>query len=57
MKKARDARVFFGRVEVQEGGGLMEEKGEIKDTRLELVLVDYLDETGALMMKPDQVSG
>ena len=35
----------------------MEEKGEIKDTRLELVLVDYLDETGALMMKPDQVSG
>ena len=37
-------------------GGL-EQKGEMKSLRLELVLVDYLNEKGALMMKLDQVSG
>ena len=29
----------------------------MKDLRLYLVLVDYLDETGVLVMKLDQVSG
>ena len=35
----------------------MEQKGNMKALRLYLVLVDYLDETGAQMMKLDQVSG
>ena len=35
----------------------MEQKGEMKAMSLDLELADYLDKTGALMMKLDQVSG
>ena len=35
----------------------MEQKGEMKVMRLEMVLVHSLYEKGALMMKLDQVSG
>ena len=35
----------------------MEQKGETKDLRLELVLVDYLDEKQSLNLKLAQVSG
>ena len=35
----------------------MEQKGDMKALGLDLVLVDYLDETWALMIKLDHVSG
>ena len=35
----------------------LEQKGQMKALKLDILLVDYLDETGALMMKLDQVSG
>ena len=38
------------------GGGCWE-RGYMKSLKLELVLVYYLDETGELIMKLDQVSG
>ena len=38
-------------------GLLLEKKGEMMDLIFELLLVDYLDEIGALLMKLYQVSG
>ena len=35
----------------------MEHMGYMKALRLDMVLVDYLDETGSLKMKLDQLSG
>ena len=50
--------MFFSRAEVQErGGAVAEKKVEMKALMLEMVLIDYLDETGAQNMKLDQVSG
>ena len=36
---------------------MMEQNGDIKATKLELILVDYLDEKWELMMKLYQVLG
>ena len=53
----RSARVFFSRTDFQEGGEVDGTKNDIKAMKLELVLLDYLDDTGAMIMKMDQVSG
>ena len=48
---------FFIRTEVQEGEGMFQQQeGDKKALNLEMALVDYLDETGVLIMKLDQVS-
>ena len=58
VKNSRPTRLFFSRAEVQERGGpVAEKKVEMKALMLEMVLIDYLDETGAQNMKLDQVSG
>ena len=56
LKKVRIASIFFvGRISRR--GGVMEHMGYMKALRLDMVLVDYLDETGSLKMKLDQLSG
>ena len=49
--------IFFVGRKSGKGRGGSEKKGYMKALRLELVMVDYLDRTGALVMKLDQVSG
>ena len=39
------------------GGGGVKQKGYMKALRFDMVLIYYLDETGALNIKLDQVSG
>ena len=48
---------FLVRRRSRREGGVYEKKGETKALRLKLVLVYCLDETGAIMMKLNQVSG
>ena len=57
--KVRIREFSFSRVEVPRGGGglFLEQKEPMKSLRLELVLIDYLNEKGALMMKLDQLPG
>ena len=40
-----------------QGGGGLKQKGYMKALRFDMVLIYYLDETGALNIKLDQVSG
>ena len=54
--KIIDPQGFFCRSEFQGGGGGLEQKGDMRDLRLELVLVYDLYEKRSLMMKLDQVS-
>ena len=50
--------MLVGHRSMREGGKgvFLEQKGEMKDPRLDLVLVDHLYKKGGLMMKLDQVS-
>ena len=56
--RGQSREFFFNRAEVPWGGGEYKKKeGKAKALRLGLVLVDYLDLKGGLIMKLDQVSG
>ena len=57
LVKARPTRLFFEGWRSWGWGGGSGKKASMKDLRLELVLVYYLDDKLVLMTKLDQVAG